>query len=689
MTRFPCSDVMKPIIKQPMEEIDMKRVLITILAMIFLLMLSSCGSEQSNGDNESARINSSTATESLPIESDPSNTTDTSSVETGGANDDEWISISVPPLELDPSDYVYTSAPGSFSPEFAIIDADSIIDNQYPVYINRYAVGHGGPMYDVNDKVIETIKEKGDSFLNMLFNDENGDYQYTTLEWGAKERYRYETDNAFFNFDINLIYATAKDNFQISPDVSDKELLDNHLIKTLMTFCGINSYVIERNYRIGYSSSSVEKGSLVITIMNQENDIQARAINKTSYCIEIHISQTDAITTSIYAYKYHDIDIYGKYETVSYDAALKKLYAEYPELNRDGDIKADIVYNTFICFGYLIPCYRFYIPQGYTDEGEIYYSAADVVMVDLTKEITDSSSNDTEEKPLNFDTVWKQFIQQEVLAPSHANIDPNTEIAEYYPVYKNKYYEDSEGGQRYEFGDTEIGFINDNITDLQKIMQEKGIIGQDFTTSESNVTQNGIEQLINDDIKIIATVNKMNIIFKGKAVDISIPRDELLKNQMVLCAMEYLGISSPKICETISYDVLNNCATECIIKITAESDNPNGAALNNCVSHAEIDILKGSDRFIIRIVDYSGISDVKDCKTISYDAALEILSEQYPDLILDDVKAEIVYNACMISNYIVPCYRFYVPSGNVSDSCEILYHSYDVLMVEFTKEMMQ
>lgn len=243
------------------------------------------------------------------------------------------------------------------------------------VYINEYAFGQGGPMFELDDNFRNTLRCNIDDFIDNVFPEEK-DVSIITDDYNVHCVLSDETE---VWSSANCISLLVQNEFEM--DMTKESLMNSDLVRCLLKYSGINDPNVvsmtvydtkgeasEQTYQIFDTDDggmfSISFRSITVSIFKDENSAVIRLMQN-----DIDKSQ-----------------IFREMEVIPFSSIVSELQALFPDLDFEG-VKYSLYYSSSTIDGMFIPCCRFYVDTGYFDalrNTEVYY-IIDTVIIDISQ----------------------------------------------------------------------------------------------------------------------------------------------------------------------------------------------------------------------------------------------------------------------------------------------------------------
>lgn len=305
-----------------------KRLFAAAFASLMLFALSAC---EKNGENV------------IDNQENNHNTENTENVE----NTDK---PKLPPKELHPDGVSRLEAQ-----EICFVTENTALPQTLPVYVNEYAVGQTGPMYQITDKLFEELHDNLHDYLEELYGDKT--FDIIGNRNSAVPEAVYEQDGKRFvaTPDSISVYTTE---INLYRDTTSENICDNDLVKAAMEYLDIDVPQIKVTVT---NNLSGEIDTTVYTISEKTNSFSEH-INNTSfeYINVQHIFGVSEALVSIC--NTDDLRVHEQVKVMSVSEAIEAVESGFPKMDKS-KVKAELFYSSEVKPGYYTPCYRLYIEK--------------------------------------------------------------------------------------------------------------------------------------------------------------------------------------------------------------------------------------------------------------------------------------------------------------------------------------
>ncbi len=262
------------------------------------------------------------------------------------------------------------------SVEKPMVDKNTVLPENMPVFCNAYPYGHGGPMFEITQSDRLKMEDQLSEFMVML---RGQTFDLEVIEPDPE----FTQDNVIYEEENFSIYSFL-DGFsvmlpweQIPEQVTAETIQATPLLQTAVDYLGIESPEISR---VDQYQQDGAVGSYEIVIANHGENLMQTVLNRTSCYIKITHS-TGSENTLVFIHHKDLSEEYQSFPTVSLEDAVTAARAIHSELPADGMVTADIFYTTTINPEYYIPCYQLY----FTDASTGVSQSVGLTMIDLAE----------------------------------------------------------------------------------------------------------------------------------------------------------------------------------------------------------------------------------------------------------------------------------------------------------------
>lgn len=313
-----------------------RRIITVLLAVIMLFAFSAC---DRNGENEQNQNNNNI----------PENSQNTENADNTENNQNTENTV-IAPKELHPDGV--SRLEGA---EICFVTQNTALPQTLPVYVDEYAVGQTGPMYQITDKLLEELHDNLHDFLEELYGDKT--FDITGSRENSVPEARYEQDGRRFvaTPDSISVFTTG---INLYRDITSENICDNEIVRAAMEYLDIDTPQIKMTVT---NNLSGEVDTTVYTI-SESTDSFSEHIRNTSfeYITVQHIAGVSEATLTVF--DVDDLRVHEQVETMTVSRALEAVSQGFPKMNKSR-VKAELFYTKDAKSGYYTPCYRLYIEK--------------------------------------------------------------------------------------------------------------------------------------------------------------------------------------------------------------------------------------------------------------------------------------------------------------------------------------
>ena len=311
--------------------------------------------------------------------------------------DDKYVGINIPYILN--ADWNYTAE------DFisGIPEMNLEVINTLPVYKNKYPIGQEGCRFNINEDMIEGLKNNLITFLHTA-DINNYDNQI------AIEHEDTRTIHCSLENDLLTIYA-GFNGINISTQLNtikfiqeyDNNILsvikDTNILSAACKYLYINNPLVSSSAALNLYNEHISR---YYTVYDAGSSYEETLYNRSFNYYKISPPITAADDTDIYLTKIDTSISIGDFKVIPIRNALSSLcYRIDDDITTDMILAAEILYTTRVIDGYYIPCYIFYVDEGPTYRDPMvhnyityYYPAVDI------EHLTDAMSETGEIDPI-------------------------------------------------------------------------------------------------------------------------------------------------------------------------------------------------------------------------------------------------------------------------------------------------
>lgn len=267
----------------------------------------------------------------------------------------------------------------SVDSDVGFVDRETDLPKTFPVYVNDYAYGHEGPLYDVTDALKATISQNLSRYLGLLYDD----FSSQKVKYSSDSSREYEVyyvNNATEVHSLMNSISVLSSDYDISNHITDEELLGNALVKAAVSYLNLTDPVVTQT--VEYKTDGTEELRTYI-VTEKTSDAFQNVLNRSFSCITVtKYADSSDVIVQISDVATECLSKHADYPALSYSDALAALTSYYPNMET-ANVKTEIYYSATVQPGYFFPCYRFYIKDGVaTRSTNDRYTVVDVLLTD-------------------------------------------------------------------------------------------------------------------------------------------------------------------------------------------------------------------------------------------------------------------------------------------------------------------
>lgn len=348
----------------------MKKVLAMVLSFLIVIALSACGNT------------------GMGYETKNNETADAGSGSQQTGNNDT-VNTGIGTLQMDNNATVDIEIVSQFSTQgggvhevyslsdVGFVDSLTALGEKFPVYVNPYAYGQEGPLFEVTDALKDTMTDNLTRYLGCLYADFDSQNAVFTSDADRPYDVYYTKDGINVHSYANRIAISSSDYAHVK-DVSDTALLDHTLVKAAVSYLGLIDPVVSTT--VVYAKDGTEY-QWIYKITDKASDTMQHIHNiNFAYLTVKQFASSDNISISIQ----NPIELtkHADDPVLSYSFVLAELAKLYPNMDTK-DVKAEIYYSTSVEPGYFVPCYRIYMKNSdAANHSDTRYGCVDVLLTD-------------------------------------------------------------------------------------------------------------------------------------------------------------------------------------------------------------------------------------------------------------------------------------------------------------------
>ncbi|GEM_PF-2588180 len=261
-------------------------------------------------------------------------------------------------------------------PEAAFVNASTILTSTFPVYLNKYPTGQGGPQYVITDSLTDMMTTKLEQYLNILYGKKGSNYNITKQE---DVTYKVIYDNGDMSAmsgvsDISILTSE----YNIAQDAVNGNLVNNEIIKAGIEYLGIINPQVKKEVEYNVKD---EPYSFQYIITESTDDMFMDILNSSFEYIKISC-HTNSASALVKIVKTQELEKYGDYQITTFDQAVEYIKENYPNIE-SSTAQAEIIYSTVVRPEYFVPVYKFYVEDTSIKDKAARYGIIQIPMVDI------------------------------------------------------------------------------------------------------------------------------------------------------------------------------------------------------------------------------------------------------------------------------------------------------------------
>ena len=241
-------------------------------------------------------------------------------------------------------------------PDVAIIDEATVQESEYPVYVNRFASGHAGPMYEINDEYIEEITKNLQDFLFLLYGENVSASEFSTPSY-AKEIVQYTRGDVEFSSNADRITVSFPKS-EMDAEITAESAKTNVFLAAAMEYLGIDEPILKTT--LDYSLKN--EPSWYSHIFSESTTDHSEYLWNTTFNYAEIWGSADLDRWHLSITKYDSPKIHSTPEIIPYSTAVAYIKTNFPDVDTS-ELTAEIYYARLTGTNCFIPCYRFYFPS--------------------------------------------------------------------------------------------------------------------------------------------------------------------------------------------------------------------------------------------------------------------------------------------------------------------------------------
>ncbi len=241
-------------------------------------------------------------------------------------------------------------------PDVALIDETTVQESEYPVYYNRFALTHAGPIFNVNDEYIENNTKNLQDFLFILYGENVSASEFSTPSY-AKEIVQYTRGDIEFSSNadrINVSFPKSK----MDSEITAESAKTNVFLVAAMEYLGIDEPILKTT--LDYNLKN-EPYWYYHTFSESTTD-HSEYLKNTAFNYAVIWGGVDLDSWHLSITKYDSPKIHSTPEIIPYSTAVAYIKTNFPTVDTS-ELTAEIYYARLTGTDRFTPCYRFYFPS--------------------------------------------------------------------------------------------------------------------------------------------------------------------------------------------------------------------------------------------------------------------------------------------------------------------------------------
>ncbi len=243
----------------------------------------------------------------------------------------------------------------------------------FPVLVNPYPSGMGGPMYDVTPEMLAGMESELTRYLELLYGERDAEqypFQYFETTYSYYNRledreYNYtykspcvERDGIrFFANPVSLGVNLENQVLDIAKLLPDGDLRQSPLLAAALDYLDIDDYLVEDTAKYQMDGMISEHR---YCISEKAAESRQATLNREFRNIGITLTyEGNHLSVGFGEKDYPSVD--AQLPSITLEQALDKVERFIPDLDRQA-VKARVHYMAHIREEYLIPCWELYVP---------------------------------------------------------------------------------------------------------------------------------------------------------------------------------------------------------------------------------------------------------------------------------------------------------------------------------------
>jgi len=279
----------------------------------------------------------------------------------GAGNSDFIITEHRPPIAHGSSEAVVVDVNA-----LSFFDETTSLPTTFPVFVNGFPFGQGGPLFHIDEGIIERSQKNIEGFLRIFYGRDDVSDLTTEHEHDGHIFYNRFGDTAIMSGPVHVSLQSSEHGLVDS--IINGNLLENRLVQYALEYMGIKNP--EVTTRITFDSVSGEPDIYEYTITEATDDFFEGVINTNFSSVRAtHFGGSDS--AHILMLKQDISSLRSNEPIVPFEIAMEYVMVTYGIEDRYR-INATINYASDVEVGYFVPVYTFYIEiekAGITSDG--------------------------------------------------------------------------------------------------------------------------------------------------------------------------------------------------------------------------------------------------------------------------------------------------------------------------------
>ncbi len=241
-------------------------------------------------------------------------------------------------------------------PDVALIDEATVQESEYPVYYNRFASDHAGPMYETTDEYIEKNTKNLQDFLFILYGENVSASEFSTPSY-AGCLVQYTRGDVEFSSNADRITVSFPKS-KMDAEITAESAKTNVLLVAAMEYLGIDEPILKTT--LDYNLEN--EPSWYSHIFSESTTDHSEYLWNTTFNYAEIWGGADLDSWHLSITKYDSPKIHSTPEIIPYSAAVEYIKTNFPTVDTS-ELTAEIYYARLTGTDCFIPCYRFYFPS--------------------------------------------------------------------------------------------------------------------------------------------------------------------------------------------------------------------------------------------------------------------------------------------------------------------------------------